>query len=548
MEPLGVKRQGSLKEVFMAHTIAPLEVIGQVIPSMTDILSEEALTLVATLEQQFGERRRQAILARENFQKELDDGKAPDFLPETEDVRSGVWTVRPAPSTLLDRRIEITGPVDRKMVINALNSGANAFMADFEDSSTPTWENLINGQVNMRDAVLGTIEYTNPSNGKEYKLNAETSVLMVRPRGLHMEEAHVLAGGKPVSGSFFDFAVFLVNCAKKQVENGVGPYFYLPKLEHHLEARLWNDVIAFCEDELGLPRGTVRVTVLIETITAAFQMDEILFELKDHIVGLNCGRWDYIFNFIKRFAKNSDFVLPERGQVGMDKHFLSSYSQLLIQTCHKRGAHAMGGMAAQIPIKGDDAANAAAIAKVKADKEREAGNGHDGTWVAHPALIPVAKAVFDEKMPLANQLDNARADVAVTAEDLLKVPAGDITEAGLRGNVNIGLLYIAAWLDGMGCVPIHNLMEDAATAEISRTQLWQWRTHGAKLTDGRVIDADMLKNVIAEEVSLLEGQQFIGAGKLAAAADLFSDLVLSEILAEFLTDPAYALVLEYEKA
>lgn len=532
----------------MTQHIASLAIDGPEIPSMADVLSEDAMVLVGDIERRFGQRRRDALSARQDFQKRLDAGDTPRFLAETADVRSSEWKVRPAPSPLLDRRVEITGPVDRKMVINALNSGANAFMADFEDSSTPTWENMIQGQINLRDAAHGTISYTNPANGKHYSLNGETATLLVRPRGLHMEERHVRLDGQPVSAGFFDFAVFMVSSAKKQIENGVGPYFYLPKMEHYQEARLWSDVISFVEDELGLPRGTVRVTVLIETITAAFQMDEILYELRDHIVGLNCGRWDYIFNFIKRFAKRADFVLPERSLVGMDQHFLSSYSQLLIQTCHKRGAHAMGGMAAQIPIKNDEAANGAALAKVEADKKREAGNGHDGTWVAHPALIPTAKAIFDSAMPGENQLENVREDVAVTEADLLAVPSGEITEAGLRNNINVALLYLAAWLDGMGCVPIHNLMEDAATAEISRTQLWQWRVHGAKLDDGRVISAQLIAETLAEEVAALAGEKLVGADKLTDAADLFTCLVMDDELEEFLTRPAYELVLDYEKA
>ncbi|MBL4837493.1 MAG: malate synthase A, partial [Kordiimonadaceae bacterium] len=437
--------------------------------------------------------------------------------------------------------------VSRKMVINALNSGANAFMADFEDSSTPTWANMVEGQVNLLDAVAGTINYTNAPNGKKYELAANPAVLLVRPRGLHMEEKHLQLEGQPISAGFFDFAVFVANCAKLQVEKGAGPYFYLPKLEHYEEAKLWNDVIRYTEEALGLPCGTVRVTVLIETITAAFQMDEILYALKDHIVGLNCGRWDYIFNFIKRFARQADFVLPDRAAVGMDQHFLNSYSQLLVQTCHRRGAHAMGGMAAQIPVKNDATANEAALAKVSADKKREVNNGHDGTWVAHPALIPIAKQIFDDAMPRANQLENARADVSVTAADLLQVPTGKITEAGLRGNINVALLYIAAWLDGMGCVPIHNLMEDAATAEIARTQLWQWRTHAAALDDGRMIDETLIRSMLAEEVAALEGQNFVGKTKLADAIALFTCLVMDSELEEFLTRPAYELVLDYEQ-
>lgn len=532
----------------MVNDSTALSIVGPAVSGMDSVLTEGALALAEAIEVRFGRLRRDAIAARVAFQKRLDGGELPDFLAETADVRTGDWKVRSAPGALRDRRVEITGPVDRKMVINALNSGANAFMADFEDSSAPTWCNMVEGQVNLRDAVFGTIDYINPKNGKEYTLAEETAVLLVRPRGLHMEEKHVFLGGKPISAGFFDFAIFLHNCAKQQLDNGAGPYFYLPKMEHYLEAQLWSEVISFAEDHIGLPRGTVRVTVLVETITAAFQMDEILYALQDHIVGLNCGRWDYIFNFIKRFARRADFVLPNRSDVGMDKHFLSSYSQLLVQTCHKRGAHAMGGMAAQIPVKNDVAANGAAMAKVKADKEREAGNGHDGTWVAHPALIPIAKDIFDAAMPEANQLSNARADVSVTAADLLAVPEGKITEVGLRNNINVALLYLAAWLDGMGCVPIHNLMEDAATAEISRTQLWQWRVHAAKLDDGRTVDEALIKSVLAEEVAALEGDSFVGKAKLPDAAALFNCLVMDDELEEFLTRPAYELVLDYEKA
>ena len=531
----------------MTQQTASVDVSGPIVEGQSTILTERALSLVGAIEREFGQRRRDALSKRQDFQQKLDAGGTPRFLAETADVRSSEWKVRPTPSPLLDRRVEITGPVDRKMVINALNSGANAFMADFEDSSAPTWENMIGGQINLRDAACGSIDYTHPVTKKHYALNEDPAVLLVRPRGLHMLEKHVLVDGQPVSASFFDFVLFMVSSAKALIDAGFGPYFYLPKLENHLEARLWNDVINYVEDALLLDRGTVRVTVLIETITAAFQMDEILFELKDHIVGLNCGRWDYIFNFIKRFAKRPDFILPERGQVGMDQHFLSSYSELLIQTCHRRGAHAMGGMAAQIPIKNDEDANAAALAKVVADKKREALKGHDGTWVAHPALIPVAKDIFDAAMPEANQLSNLRHDAMISEADLLKLPEGTITEAGVRSNINVGLLYIAAWLGGMGCVPIQNLMEDAATAEISRTQLWQWRTHGAKLDDGRPISAEMIETLLAEEIAVLRKQDFTGREKLQDAVELFTCLIMDDELEEFLTRPAYELVLDYER-
>jgi malate synthase len=511
-----------------------------------ELLTSEALALLAEIEHKFGDRRKALMQERAELQKALDNGGSLSFPKETEEIRNSDWTVRATPNDLQDRRIEITGPVDRKMVINALNSGANAFMADFEDSNTPTWENQINGQINLRDANLGTIEFTNPKNGKEYKLNEEHAVLLVRPRGLHMEEKHLQLGDAYMSAGFFDFVLYLFHNAKTLKENGTGPYFYLPKLESYHEARLWSEVITHCEDALGLERGTARVTILIETIPAAFQMDEILYELKDHIVGLNCGRWDYIFNFIKRFAKREDFILPDRNDVGMTSHFLRSYSQLLIKTCHKRGAHAMGGMAAQIPIKNDDEANAAAMNKVKADKEREASDGHDGTWVAHPGLVSLAKDIFDAAMPEANQVGNLREDVNISEQDLLTIPEGNITEEGLRKNINVGLLYLKAWLAGNGCVPIYNLMEDAATAEISRTQLWQWRVHGAKMDDERTIDDALMKRFLEEEFSKL--RENIGSDRyLEDAISMFEDMVMSNELEEFLTTKAYDLVLEYEK-
>lgn len=516
-------------------------------PGQDEILTTEALGFLAEVERKFGARRRGLMLVRAALQARLDRDPGLDFRADTAEIRAGDWTVRPAPADLADRRVEITGPVERKMIINALNSGASAFMADFEDSNTPSWANQIAGQINLRDANLGTIEHTDPDSGKHYRLGERTAVLLVRPRGLHMQEKHLTLDGEFVSASFFDFCLYLFHNAAELERAGTGPYFYLPKLESREEAQLWNDVIAHCEDALGLARGTVRVTVLIETITAAFQMDEILHALKDHICGLNCGRWDYIFSFIKRFARHEDFILPDRDQVGMTCHFLRSYSQLLIQTCHRRGAHAMGGMAAQIPIKGDEAANDTALAKVRADKQREAGDGHDGTWVAHPGLVAVAREIFDAAMPGPNQLANMREDVTAVAADLLKVPAGTITETGVRKNIEVGLLYLKAWLAGNGCVPIHHLMEDAATAEISRTQLWQWRRHRAKLDDGRTIDDAFIVQVMSEETGKLR-RQFGEDRYLGDAIGLFQDLIMSNNLAEFLTTPAYDLVLGYEKA
>ncbi|RMB08000.1 malate synthase A [Eilatimonas milleporae] len=530
----------------MTHNIAGLRIDAPHVAGQDSILTDEAMALVAGIEQRFAARRRDLVKARDAVQAKLDAGGTLDFLPETADIRAGDWTVAPTPDDLRDRRVEITGPVDRKMVINALNAGTKCFMADFEDSSTPTWANQIEGQINLRDAVARTISFHDAAKGKDYRLGETPAVLLVRPRGLHMDEAHVTLDGQPVSGGFLDFALYLVHNHAELKKRDSGPYFYLPKMEHHLEARLWEEVITFAETTLGLTRGTVRVTVLIETITAAFQMDEILYELKDHIVGLNCGRWDYIFNFIKRFARRGDMVLPDRDAVGMTQHFLRSYSLLLIKTCHRRGAHAMGGMAAQIPIKTDEAANKAAFDKVRADKEREASDGHDGTWVAHPGLVPVALAEFDKHMPNANQIATRRADVSVTADDLLKLPTGTITETGLRRNITIGLMYLGAWLGGTGCVPIFNLMEDAATAEISRTQLWQWRVHRAQLDDGRVIDDGLMRRMLDEEYDALRNS----AGHLPRLEDaitLFDRLVMADDLAEFLTTDAYAMILEYEK-
>jgi malate synthase len=439
---------------------------------------------------------------------------------------------------LQNRRVEITGPTDRKMVINALNSGANVFMADFEDANTPTWQNLIEGQANLRDAVRRTITYDDPQTGRHYALNDKPAVLFVRPRGWHLPEAHVLVDGEPMSGALFDFALFFFHNARELVARGTGPYFYLPKLENHLEARLWNNVFVHAQARLRLPKGTIRATVLIETILAAFEMDEILWELRDHSAGLNCGRWDYIFSFIKKFAEDPDCVLPDRGQVTMTTHFLRSYSLLLIKTCHRREIHAMGGMAAQIPIRDDPAANEAAMAKVRADKEREAGDGHDGTWVAHPGLVAIAKEAFDRAMPLPNQIARKREDIKVGAADLLAVPRGTITEAGLRQNLNVGIGYIEAWLRGTGCVPLYNLMEDAATAEISRAQVWQWIRHRARLGDGRTIDRALCRAMLDEELAKLATAN----GRYRDAVELFGELNESDTFPEFLTLPAYDMI------
>jgi malate synthase len=496
-------------------------------PRFAEILTPDALAFVAKLARAFEARRREHLDARVARQKDLDAGVTPDFLPETKPVRDGSWTAAPVVHDLRDRRVEITGPVDRKMIINALNSGARVFMADFEDSHAPTWRGTIEGQFNLRDAVRGTISYVSPE-GKSYQLSPKRATLMVRPRGWHLIEKHVLIDGAPVSASLFDFGLFFFHNAAELVKRGTGPYFYLPKLESHLEARLWNDVFNLAQDELGLPRGTIRATVLIETILAAFEMDEILYELREHSAGLNCGRWDYIFSFIKKFRNRPSALLPDRAQVTMDRAFLKAYVDLLIRTCHRRGVHAMGGMAAQIPIKGDPAANDAALARVRADKLREVKAGHDGTWVAHPGLVPVAQAVFDEHMPGPNQLAVTRDDVRVTAADLLEVPAGTITVEGLRTNVDVGVRYLAAWLGGNGCVPIHNLMEDAATAEICRTQTWQWLRHGARLSDGRAVTTALVREVIAAEPAAT-GQ----------AGRLFEQMSTAAEPPEFLTLVAY---------
>jgi malate synthase len=519
-----------------------VEVLAPPPPESAAILTPEALAFVAKLHRAFDGRRRELLAARARLQAELDRGWLPDFLPETRDVRAGDWKVAPLPADLRDRRVEITGPVDRKMVINALNSGAKTYMADFEDSHSPTWDATLQGQLNLRDAVRGAIDYTSPE-GKRYRLNPQTATLLVRPRGWHLHEKHVRIDGEPLSGSLFDFGLYLFHNAGALRERGTGPYFYLPKLESHLEARLWNDVFVLAQRELGLPQGTVRATVLVETILGAFQMDEILYELRDHIAGLNCGRWDYIFSFIKKFRSRPEFVLPDRALVTMTTHFLRSYSLLAIQTCHRRGASAIGGMAAQIPIKSDPAANAAALAKVREDKEREAGDGHDGTWVAHPGLVPVALEVFDARMPRPNQIDRLREDVRVAAGDLLRVPAGPITERGLRVNVNVGLRYLESWLRGNGCVPIFNLMEDAATCEISRTQVWQWIRHPTGvLEDGRKVTAELFRRVLGEELDKIRadvGAEAFDRGQYPLAREVFDDVATREEFVEFLTLPAY---------
>jgi malate synthase len=513
-------------------------------PAQSRVLTPAALEFVVDLHRRFNPRRNELMAARVEYQKRLDAGERPDFLPETRSIRESEWTVAPIPADLQDRRVEITGPVDRKMIINALNSGAKVFMADFEDSHTPTWANQIEGQANLMDAVRRTITYTDPSTGKNYKLNEKTAVLLVRPRGWHLEERHVLVDGAPMSGPLFDFGLYFFHNAKELLASGTGPYFYLPKLESYLEARLWNDIFIYSQEKLGIPRGSIRATVLIETILAAFVMDEILYELREHSSGLNCGRWDYIFSFIKKFSNDPKTVMPDRAQVTMTTHFLRSYSKLLIQICHRRNIHAMGGMAAFIPIKNDPVANEKAIAQVRMDKEREAGDGHDGTWVAHPGLVGVATEIFDRMMPGPNQIDRKLADFHATAADLLQVPTGEITEAGLRQNIAVGLGYLEAWLRGTGCVPLFNLMEDAATAEISRAQLWQWIHHHAHLNDGRAIDMALCDRMMDEE--LAKAKQAGDTARYAAyqkAAELTRNLIRAPKFVEFLTVPAYERIL-----
>ncbi len=524
------------------YEVAGCEIRGAMPAEFENILTREALDLIAALTRRFAPRVRELLAAREKVQHEIDGGKLPDFLPATRAIRESDWRVAPIPADLLDRRVEITGPTDRKMIINALNSGAKVFMADCEDSLTPTWDNVVRGQINLRDAVNGTIEFRNPD-GKLYRLDKQTALLLVRPRGWHLVEKHLSVDGEHAPAAFVDFGLYAFHNARALLAKGSAPYFYLPKLENHQEARLWAEVFAHAEQLMGLEHGTFKCTVLIETILAAFEMDEILYELRDYIVGLNCGRWDYIFSFIKKFSKRPEFVLPDRHQVTMTTHFLRSYSQLVIKTCHRRGAFAIGGMAAQIPIKNDPAANEAALAKVRADKEREAGDGHDGTWVAHPALVPIAMEVFNKHMKGPNQLDRLREDVHVTAADLLAVPKGTITAAGLANNVSVGLQYLAAWLGGNGCVPINNLMEDAATAEISRAQLWQWVHHPTGvLDDGLRVTLDRVREEIRKELDRLQGlhgEDAFRKGHYEQAAKLLERLTADPRFATFLTLSAY---------
>jgi malate synthase len=506
------------------------------------ILSPEALAFVGALAEKFGPRREALLQKREARQAEFDAGVKPDFNPATKAIREGAWKVAEVPADLLDRRVEITGPAEPKMIINALNSSAKVFMADLEDALSPTWERLVEGQKALYGAVRGTLSYISPE-GKNYALNKENlAVLIVRPRGWHLPERHVQQNGAPISGALFDFGLYFFHNAKERLARGTGPYFYIPKLESAEEAQLWADVFAFAEDYVGIARGSIKVTVLIEVITASFEMHEILHALRDYAVGLNCGRWDYIYSAIKKFHARPEFLLPDRSQVTMATHFLASYSKLLIQTCHARGAFAMGGMSAFIPVKNDEAANEKAFAAVRADKEREARNGHDGTWVAHPGLIPVAMEVFNHLMPTANQRSNLRLDVQVAAADLLQMPTGTITEAGVRNSLSVAIQYTAEWLDGRGAVPIFNLMEDAATAEISRSQLWQWLHHGASTDDGTPIIAEWLSMLAAEELEKIKrsvGEATFTRVPYAKAKALIMQLTFDKHYAEFLTLPAY---------
>ncbi len=514
------------------------------------ILTPAALAFIASLHRHFNARRKWLLHERKAVQARMDTGWKPHFMDETAIVRNSEWKISPIPDDLQDRRVEITGPVDRKMIINALNSGANVFMADFEDSNSPSWDNNMQGHINLCDAINRTITFINPENGKAYRLSDKVATLLVRPRGWHLEDKNLEVDGEPVSGSLLDFGLYFFHNAKTLLSNGSGPYFYLPKMESYKEARLWDHVFVFAQNYCYIPYGTIKATVLIETITASFQLHEILWELRDHSAGLNCGRWDYIFSFIKKFRNQPGFVFPDRSQVTMTVDSMRAYTRLVIQTCHKRGAHAMGGMAAQIPVKDNSEANQKALEKVKADKLREVTDGHDGTWVAHPALVPVAMEIFNEHMLTPNQVHRKREDFTCTAEELLKVPRGTITEEGLRLNINVGILYMESWLRGVGAAAIYNLMEDAATAEISRTQVWQWLRNKATLDDGRVITQELYEDLRDDEIQKIKdhvGSKNYVSGKFAEAIRLFNQLVVQEEFGEFLTIPAYDILLHTGK-
>ncbi len=528
-----------------APQVSGVEVRGDWHEGYEEILTSQSLVLLAQLQREFGSRRKELLQQRAVRDAELAHGALPDFLPETEQVRQSDWQVAPPAPGLINRRVEITGPTDRKMVINALNSGAKVFMADFEDSNTPTFSNLVTGQLNQRDAWLRQIDFTS-AQGKDYVLATEVATLVVRTRGWHLPERHVLVDGEPVSGSLFDFCMYMTTSAKIAIDQGFGPYFYLPKLESHLEARLWNDVFCYAQEALGIPTGTIRATCLIETILAAFEMDEILYELRDHSAGLNAGRWDYIFSMIKKFrTRGAEFQLPDRADVKMTVPFMRAYTELLVKTCHGRGAHAIGGMAAFIPNRKDAEVNNTALAAVRADKRREADDGFDGSWVAHPDLVPVAMEVFDAKLgDKPHQLDRMRDDVQVTSAQLLaaKETPGQVTEAGVRNNVSVGIQYLESWLRGAGAVAIFNLMEDAATAEISRSQIWQWVRGGVSTAEGIPITPEWIRSVAEEELKKIRasvGEEAFGAGRYDEANKLFEEVALADDFVEFLTVPAY---------
>jgi len=519
-----------------------IEITGPISSEFAEILTPEALNFVAKLARTFEGRRQELLQLRVQRQTEVDAGKLPDFLPETEHIRQADWTIAPLPADLQDRRVELTGSADRKMIINGLNSGAKTFMADFEDAHAPTWEGPIQGQINVRDAVRRTITYTSPQ-GKFYKLNEQIALLLVRPRGWHLDEKHVLIDGRPISGGIFDFGLSFFHNVWQLLANGTGPYFYLPKLENHLEARLWNDIFVMAQDELGIPRGIIKATVIIETILATFEMDEILYELREHSAGLNCGRWDYIFSLIKTFRNFPEFIFPDRAQITMTSHFMRSYTLQTIKTCHRRNAPAIGGMAVQVPIKHDPVANEEALAHIRADKKREATDGHDGTWIAHPGLVAVAQAEFDAVMQRPNQIDRKRDDVQVTAVDLLKVPAGTITATGLHNNISVSLQYLEAWLRGSGSILVNNLMEDAATVEVSRAQIWQWIHHPRGiLQDGRKVIIELFHHLMNEELEKLRnaiGEEQFAKRRFTTAAQILDEVITNDYFVEFLTLPAY---------
>jgi malate synthase len=530
-----------MTDISWAATAAGVEIRGPMGPRYDRILSSDALWFLATLQREFNGRRKDLLVRRQEIQRQIDAGQYPDFAETGRGVRGGDWKVASLPPDLQDRRVEITGPTDRKMVINALNSGARVFMADFEDSNSPTWSNMVEGQINLSDAIARTISFTSPE-GKEYSLGDDTAVLMVRPRGWHLNEKHVSIDGVECSGSLFDFGLCLFHNARNLLARGTGPYFYLPKLENHLEARLWNDVFNRAQDLLGIPRGTIRATVLIENILAAFEIEEIIYELRDHSAGVNAGRWDYIFSVIKKFRNRPGFLLPDRAAVTMTTPMMRSYDLLTIQGAHRHDADAIGGMSAFIPVKGNEEAQERAIAQVEEDKRREATDGHDGTWVAHPGLVPVAMRIFDDLMPQQNQIDRKREDVQAAAADLLTVPEGDITEQGLRLNITVAIRYLESWLSGQGAVAIFNLMEDAATAEISRAQIWQWIHHAASLDDGRIVTRDLVQQLMAEEMEAIRaeaGEERFRSGKYDLAAALFEEVALSHEFVDFLTIPGY---------